>query len=73
MSLKTRTVAHLTRANLNMGGGVSQEQISGKNRANLSSGSGIMAGTPAANPEVKTGMVLQGTVPNTTRQRFKTH
>jgi len=71
-SLNTRSVAHLTKNQLNRRGGVSQQQISGANRYN-SNNAGATTGRlsgGAGNPNVQTATVLAGAVPNTTRRRY---
>lgn len=73
MTVAARSVAHLTKNQLNRRGGVAQNQISGTSRYNAANNGattgGVISGG-AGNPNVKTSSRLATAVPNTTRRRF---
>lgn len=73
MTVKARSVAHLTKNQLNKKGGVSQQRISGATRYNSSNAGAVSGGVisgGAGNPNVATSAKLAGAIPNTTRRRY---
>lgn len=73
MTVKSRSVAHLTKNQLNKRGGVSQQRISGNVRYNSSNAGAVTGGVISgggSNPNVQTASKLAGAIPNTTRRRY---